>query len=184
MLTVFLADESRMELQCKTQQWKTRLSEYGLRLNTKKTEHLEAGPQNDGTISINGEYLAKVSHFKYLRSMISNDDDILPNVRPNAPWMKLRQVTGVLCDRRMPDILKSKIYKSVVRPVALYGSECWPATSKHEQDLHTVEMRMVPGPDTMGPCHEHQHPKAAGHCADHGEDATSVSAMVWARGQK
>lgn len=43
---------------------------------------------------------------------------------------------------------------------------------------------MVPGPDTMGPRHEHRHPKAAGHRAKHGEDARSVTAMVWARGQK
>lgn len=109
---VFLTDESRMELQRKTQQWKTRLSEYGLRLNTKKTKYLEADPQTDGTISIDGEDLAKVSHFRYLRSMISNDGNILPDVRAriNAAWMKWCQVTGVLCDRRIPDHLKSKIY--------------------------------------------------------------------------
>lgn len=77
--------------------------------------------------------------------MISNDGDILLDVRAriNAAWMKWRQVTGVLCDRRIPNRLKSKIYKSVVRPVALYGSECWPATAKHEQALHTMEMRML-----------------------------------------
>ncbi|XP_026042711.1 uncharacterized protein LOC113033277 [Astatotilapia calliptera] len=125
--------------------WKTRLADFGLRLNTNKTKYLEAGPQTDGTISIDGEDLAKVPHFKYLGSMISNDGDILLDVRAriNAAWMKWRQVTGVLCDRRMPNRLKSKIYKSVVRPVALHGSECWPATAKHEQALHTMEMRML-----------------------------------------
>ncbi|XP_063340855.1 uncharacterized protein LOC134635401 [Pelmatolapia mariae] len=52
-------------------------------------------------------------------------------------------VTGVLCDRRMPDRLKGKIYKAVVRPVALYGSACWPALTTHEQALNTMEMRML-----------------------------------------
>lgn len=54
--------------------------EYGLRLNTKKTEYSEAGPQTDGTISVDGEDLPKVSHFKYLGLMFSNDGDILPDV--------------------------------------------------------------------------------------------------------
>ncbi|XDV46099.1 hypothetical protein PO909_014052 [Leuciscus waleckii] len=49
----------------------------------------------------------------------------------------------VLCDRRMPIRLKSKIYKIIVRPVALYGAECWPATAKHGQLLHAMEMRML-----------------------------------------
>ncbi|XP_039627278.1 uncharacterized protein LOC120540503 [Polypterus senegalus] len=63
--------------------------------------------------------------------------------RINATWTKWRQVTAVLCDRRIPYHLKAKIYKTVVRPVALYGSECWPTTAKHEQALHTMEMRML-----------------------------------------
>lgn len=43
----------------------------------------------------------------------------------------------------MPENLKAKIYKTVVCQVVLYGSECWPANTKHEQALHTTEMRML-----------------------------------------
>ena len=43
----------------------------------------------------------------------------------------------------MPIRLKSKIYEIIVRPVALYGAECWPATAKHGQLLHAMEMRML-----------------------------------------
>ena len=97
------------------------------------------------TITIDGEDLKKTTNFKYLGSTISSDGDITSDVRTriNAAWAKWRQVTGVLCDRHMPDRLKAKIYKTVVRPVALYGSECWPAATKHERALHTMEMRML-----------------------------------------
>ncbi|EYC43535.1 hypothetical protein Y032_0490g2378 [Ancylostoma ceylanicum] len=37
---------------------------------------------------------------------------------------------GVMCDKKVPLKLKSKIYRTVVRPVALYGAECWPTTLK------------------------------------------------------
>ena len=63
--------------------------------------------------------------------------------RISAAWAKWRQLTGVLCDRRMPRALKSKVYKTVVRPVALYGSECWPVLQKWEVAMQAMEMRMV-----------------------------------------
>jgi len=57
--------------------------------------------------------------------------------------MKWREVTAVLCDKRMPIRLKSLIYKTVVRPVALYGAECWQTTKTTDEKLHVMEMRML-----------------------------------------
>jgi hypothetical protein len=102
-------------------------------------------PQTDGNINIEGEDLEKSTQFKYLGSIISSDGDTLPDARArvNAAWMKWREVTEVLCDRRMPNRLKAKFYRTVVRPVAFLGSECLPVISKHEQTLHTMETRML-----------------------------------------
>ncbi|XP_063348692.1 uncharacterized protein LOC134640721 [Pelmatolapia mariae] len=113
-----------------------------------KSEYLECGPQTNSTITIDGEPLTKVAQFKYLGSLVTSDCETLPDarLRVNAAWMKWCQVSGVLCYKRMPIYLKAKVYKSIVRPVALYGSECWPATPKHEQTLHTMEMKMLRWP--------------------------------------
>ncbi|EYC05353.1 hypothetical protein Y032_0082g1535 [Ancylostoma ceylanicum] len=43
----------------------------------------------------------------------------------------------------MPIRLKSKVYRTVVRPVALYGTVCWAATKAAKKVLHTMEMRML-----------------------------------------
>ena len=43
----------------------------------------------------------------------------------------------------MKNHLKSKIYRSVIRPVALYGSECWPATKAAERRLAVMETKML-----------------------------------------
>lgn len=32
---------------------------------------------------------------------------------------------------------------TVIRPVALYATECWPATEKHEQILNAMETKML-----------------------------------------
>ena len=39
--------------------------------------------------------------------------------------------------------LKSKLYKTVVRPAMVYGSECWALRKQEEQRLHTTEMKML-----------------------------------------
>lgn len=142
---VMLANEDQTVLEQQTQEWNARLGDYGMQLNILKTEYLESGDQTDSSISIGGQQLNKVTEFKYLGSFISSDGSMIPDVclRINAAWMKWRQVTGVLCDQKMPMYLKSKVYKTVVHPVALYSSECWPATKKHEAALNAMEMRML-----------------------------------------
>jgi hypothetical protein len=57
--------------------------------------------------------------------------------------MKWRQVSGAICDRRMPLKLKAKIYKTIIRPVVFYGSECWATKVSDERRLHLTEMRML-----------------------------------------
>jgi hypothetical protein len=41
-------------------------------------------------------------------------------------WMKWRQASGVLRDKRVPQKLKGKFYRTMIRPAMLYGAECWP----------------------------------------------------------
>ncbi|PIO59958.1 hypothetical protein TELCIR_18562 [Teladorsagia circumcincta] len=52
-------------------------------------------------------------------------------------------MTGVLCDKNMPERLKSKIYRTVIRPVAVYGAECWPTTKEVEERLSVMETKML-----------------------------------------
>ena len=39
--------------------------------------------------------------------------------------------------------MKGKVYRMVVRPAVLYGSECWPLKKTQVQRLMVAEMRMV-----------------------------------------
>ncbi|VDO98151.1 unnamed protein product [Heligmosomoides polygyrus] len=52
-------------------------------------------------------------------------------------------LTGVLCDRKIPERHKSKIYRVFVRPVAIYGAECWPVTKEIERRLSLIETKMM-----------------------------------------
>jgi len=59
-----------------------------------------------------GEVVEKVGSFKYLESILQKnggfDGDMIHMVK--CGWMKWREVSGVLCDRRIPIRLKGKFY--------------------------------------------------------------------------
>ena len=48
-----------------------------------------------------------------------------------------------MCDKRMPLKTKAKIYKSVIRPVLLYGTESAAPRREEERRLEVTEMRMI-----------------------------------------
>ena len=57
--------------------------------------------------------------------------------------MKWKEVSGVMCDRKMPVKLKDKVFKTIIRPAMTYGSECWAVKKKDENKLNSAEMRML-----------------------------------------
>lgn len=119
-----------------------------MKISRTKTEHMFCdfvGSSDFTPIALDGVSLPVCSDFKYLGSILQNDGNIDRNVanRISAGWVKLRQVSVTACDRRMPFQLKGKIYKSIIRPVVLYGPECWATKVKHERGMHATEMRML-----------------------------------------
>ena len=142
---IVLARSTRDELKKDLKRLKERLERHGLRMNTSKTEYLELEPRTSGDIELDGTKLPRANDFKYLGDRISADGESLSAVkgRIDAAWLKWRQCSGVLCDKKMPTKLKSRIYRTVVRPVALYGSQTWPVTKKVEQKMSVAEMKMA-----------------------------------------
>ncbi|VDP28245.1 unnamed protein product [Heligmosomoides polygyrus] len=140
-----LACENKNELERQVQAWCDRLARFELKLNVKKTEYLTTDVNESGSIRINGAELARTSVFEYLGSAIASDGGLMVEVNSHvsAAWSKWRSLTGVLCDRKIPEHLKSKIYRAVVRPVAMYGAECWPATKEVETRLSVMETKML-----------------------------------------
>ena len=48
-----------------------------------------------------------------------------------------------MCDKKAPDKVKGKLYKSVVRPALLYGMETVAVTKAQESKMEVAEMRML-----------------------------------------
>ena len=69
--------------------------------------------------------IGQVGRFCYLGSILSEQGGCREEIdaRISSAWRKWRDVSGVVCDIKMPLKLKIKIYTAVIRPVLLYGSE-------------------------------------------------------------
>ncbi|EYB93809.1 hypothetical protein Y032_0178g644 [Ancylostoma ceylanicum] len=142
---VALIADSRAELQLKIQKWQSALADAGLKLNLRKTEIMSSLGGDDVVLDANGTAFTQAEQFQYLGSILSADGTVDAAVggRIACAWLKWREATGILCDRRCSRVLKGKIYRTVVRPAMMYGSECWPVTKAHERMLNTAEMRML-----------------------------------------
>ncbi|EYC40923.1 hypothetical protein Y032_0589g369 [Ancylostoma ceylanicum] len=142
---VMLASEQKEDLERQTQAWSERLARFGLRLNVKKTECMTTNLDEPSTIQVDGNDLRRTGYFKYLGSTLSADGNLAHEVvaRVNAAWLKWRSMTGVSCDKNISDRFKSKVYRAVIRSVALYGAACWPATKEVERRLNVMETKML-----------------------------------------
>ena len=103
--------------------WKGTLENGGLKLNVSKTKYMECRSPDSSTIHIGPELAFKSEEFRYLGSFMHEsvgiDHDVYSQI--SAAWAKWREVTGMVCDRRIPPRLKGLIYKRIIRSVLLYG---------------------------------------------------------------
>ena len=146
---VVLVDDSRTGVNRKLELWRQTLESKGFRLSRTKTEYMMCGFSTtrceEEEVSLDGQVVPRKDTFRYLGSMLQEDGGIDEDVnhRIKAGWMKWRQASGILCDKRVPQKLKGKFYRTAVRPAMLYGAECWPTKRRHVQQLGVAEMRML-----------------------------------------
>ncbi|VDO73298.1 unnamed protein product [Heligmosomoides polygyrus] len=113
---IALVADNQEELEEKVHLWQRALADNGLRLNVKKTKFISSEQCAGSILDCQGEAIENVEEFRYLGSDLSEEGSVDQAVRGriNAAWL----------DRRCSRTLKGKLYRTVVRPALLYGSEC------------------------------------------------------------
>ena len=111
---------------------------YGLLINIEKTKYMFYNiprPVNSNErVFINGEALEEVSDFKYLGSYISSTSRDI-NVRKGLAWKALQSL-DTFWKSNMSRKIKTKIFRTAVEPVLLYGAETW---TLKKADIRTLD---------------------------------------------
>ena len=142
---IVLSRQNCRELEDDLEMWRNALERRGLKVSRSKTEYLKAGDVDHGEeLKLQGEKLKTAKNFKYLGSTVSSDGRCEEEVRRiQAGWMSWKNVSGVLCDRKLSAKVKGKMYKSVVRPAMLYGMETVAVTKRQVGKMEVAELKMV-----------------------------------------
>ena len=102
------------------------------------------------------------------------------NKRTQCGWNNCREMSGILCDKRVPPRVKGKINKMIVQPAMLYGMETVPGTSSHVKKLEVTEM-MGMRPHAKRPCEKRKHQGETEGREYHREVQESATEVGWPR---
>ena len=141
-----ICGERKEQVEADLEEWRHALERRGMKVSRSKTEYMCINEiQDNGTVQMQGEDVAKVREFKYLGSTVQSNGECGREVkrRVQAGWNGWRKVSGVLCDKRISAKMKGKVYKTAVRPAMLYGLEAVPLTKRQEKELEVAELKML-----------------------------------------
>ena len=124
----------------------------GLTLNARKTKVLfQPSPDNiherhQPEITAGGQCLSSVDHFTYLGSCLSCKADLDAEIQArlhsaSGAFGRLR--TRVFDNRDIYINTKIKVYKAIILPTLLYGSEAWTTYSRHLKSLEKYHQRCL-----------------------------------------
>ena len=121
---------------------------WGLTISTKKTKVLVVGrnaaAQAAGlVITLRGDQLEVVSHFKYLGSVFTSDctyaEITHPAAAANSAFQQLRRV-NIWSSRALTLSVKMQFFQCIVMPVLLYSGETWAVVKQHISPLPSDEL--------------------------------------------
>ncbi|XP_070028586.1 uncharacterized protein [Nicotiana sylvestris] len=110
---IVLIDETRGAANERLEVWRQALESKGFKLSRTKTEYLECKFSIEPTVvrvdmRLDSQVIPKRGSFKYLESVIQGigeiDEDVTHHI--GVGWMKWRLASGVMCDKKVPTLLK------------------------------------------------------------------------------
>jgi hypothetical protein len=121
----------------------------GLEIKIEKTKYMIMSRHpNSGqnqNIRIANESFENVAKFKYLVTILTNQNDIHDEIksRVNSGNDCYYSVQNLLSSRLISKNPKIKIYKTIILPVVLYECETWSLTLREEHRLRVFENRVL-----------------------------------------
>lgn len=142
--TVVLTN-SRNDLQHNLDKINEQCDKYGLRINTKKTKLMIISREEiiEEEILIRGEKIERVPKFKYLGCFIdenTNHETEIKKCRIEQARAAFMKMSKILCARNVNLSLRTRLLKSYIFSILLYGAEAWTVSKYSMKRLEAFEM--------------------------------------------
>jgi len=131
------------------QKLKQEAIKYGLIINQNKTKYMRHSTVQTNVknkeIEIEGMEIEEVNSAKYFGTLMNADKLIEKEIKEriaadNRSFFANKKIfQSKLITRKS----KERLYHTVIRPVAVYGSECWVLTENIKQKLLVFERRLL-----------------------------------------
>ena len=123
----------------------------GLAMNTTKTKYMKGRGSKDVNppcltpLAVDGDELEEVDEFVYLGSLVTADNNTSKSIqtRIHAGNRAYYGVRKTLTSDRVRRRTKLAIYKTLIRPVVLYGHETWTMLQEDERALGVFERKVL-----------------------------------------
>lgn len=130
---------------------KAEASRIGLAINVSKTKYMRGrGSRDDNAdlpsrVQIDGDEIEVVDEFVYLGSLVTADNDTSREIQRrilagNRAYFGLRRT---LRSNKIRRRTKLTIYKTLIRPVVLYGHETWTMLVEDQRALGVFERKVL-----------------------------------------
>ena len=128
---VVLCARDKDVLELELEQWREALEKRGMKVSRAKTEYMCLNGTPLGSVHMQSAQLPQVTEFKYLGSTLHSDGGMSTEINKSTQcgWNNWRNMSRVLCDKRIPPHVKGSIHKVIIQPAMLYGMETVSVTS-------------------------------------------------------
>lgn len=116
-------------------------AKWGLDINVNKTEYMVVGAKGQN-LNVKGQNIKCVERYKYLGTLLasSNGYDEEIKVRVGQCRKVIRTLHPIIWNKTLTKRVKRLIYKSIVEPILIYGSDVWTMTARNKMRLQAAEM--------------------------------------------
>ncbi|VVC44605.1 Reverse transcriptase domain [Cinara cedri] len=122
----------------------------GLRVNEEKTKYMVVSRRNGNQvqeefIEVEEYKFKRVDQFKYLGSIITQDNDIKTEIstRLQSANKCFFGLSKIFRSRAISKNLKVRMYLTLLRPIVLYGAETWPLRKTEERRIAVFERKVL-----------------------------------------
>ena len=149
---IMITSDKIKDLECLVTSIDDVCNKFGLRINFSKTKYMtillnNSSPSHNTTLAIRDDInIEQVTQFKYLCSILNSDNTVDAEVesRINKASQVFRSLSRLVWyQRKIKVSTKLKLFKAIIIPTLLYGSETWNVLQSHIQRLQVFTNRCL-----------------------------------------